>query len=234
VNAWNTNAIALFTQRPWSYRNRWGRSNVMLRFLRDALITLIAVLVAVAGLVYLSVRKGGLSADDEPTRLETMVARRLLWLSVPAEAHRATNPHSDDPAAWREAAAHFADHCAVCHGRDGRGRTDVGRNMYPKVPDLTAPTVQHLSDGALYFIIQNGVRWTGMPAWRTEHTTDDTWKLVSFVRRMPSLTPRDFDELERSDSEVAQPAAPHHEHGQQPHDHVHPQTGGARPGTTRP
>jgi mono/diheme cytochrome c family protein len=75
----------------------------------------------------------------------------------------------------------------VCHGADGRGRTDIGEYMYPKVPDLAASQVQQLSDGALFFIIQNGVRWTGMPGWKREHTAEETWKLVSFVRHVPSL-----------------------------------------------
>jgi mono/diheme cytochrome c family protein len=136
-----------------------------------------------------------LSADAEPGTFERTVAARLLRLSIPPEAERQKNPYSDDTSAWQAALAHYDDHCATCHGSDGRGHTELGENMYPKVPDFADPAIQRLSDGALFAIIQNGVRWTGMPAWKREHSAEDTWKLVSFVRQVPSLTATDLEGL---------------------------------------
>ena len=140
-------------------------------------------------------RAGGLSADAEPGAVERTVATRLLRLSISPDAARQKNPFGGDTAAWRDAIEHYGDHCAMCHGADGRGRTELAENMYPKVPDLADPTVQRLTDGALFSIIQNGVRWTGMPAWKREHSPEDTWRLVSLVRRVPSLTSTELDEL---------------------------------------
>ena len=161
-----------------------------MRFVRDAVITLLIVFLVVVAVGYARVKSGGLSAEAQPSRLESSVARRLVRLSIPAEAKNRKNPVGED--AWREAADHFDDHCAVCHGSDGRGRTDIGANMYPKVPDLADPVVQQMTDGELFSIIQNGVRWTGMPGWKGEHSEDDTWKLVAFVRKVPSLTDADL------------------------------------------
>ena len=164
-----------------------------MRFLRDALITI--VLLGIAGAIVLSVfvRRGGLAANVEPSRLERSVAERLVRLSIPADADRQQNPLSGDPDAWQQAREHYLDHCAGCHGRDMKGNTDVGANMYPRVPDLTSAEVQRKSDGALFYIIQNGVRWTGMPAWKGEHSPDDTWKLVALVRKAPALTAAELD-----------------------------------------
>jgi mono/diheme cytochrome c family protein len=156
-----------------------------MRFLRDALITLVVLILIVGVVVYASVARGGLSAEDEPGLVERSIARRLVRLSIPADAKRQTNPHASDASAWREAADHFADHCAVCHGEDGRGETEIGENMYPKVPDLADASIQGMTDGDLFYVIQNGVRWTGMPGWKNEHDADETWKLVSFVRHVP-------------------------------------------------
>ena len=111
----------------------------------------------------------------------------------PPDAHDQANPYRSNANAWRESADHFDDHCATCHGADGRGHTEIGGYMYPPVPDLADPAIQQMSDGDLFYIIQNGVRWTGMPGWRKEHTPEDTWKLVSFVRRVPSLTAEDLE-----------------------------------------
>lgn len=49
-----------------------------------------------------------------------------------------------------------------------------------------------MSDGALFAVVQNGVRWTGMPAFRSHHTPEEIWQLVSFVRRVPRLTLSDL------------------------------------------
>jgi len=169
------------------------------RFLRDALITLIVLIAVVWIVAYARIRAGGLSADAEPGAVERTVAARLVRLSIPADAQQQQNPFGTDPAAWRAAADHYSDHCAICHGSDGHGRTEMGENMYPKVPDLGDAGVQRLSDGALFAIIQNGVRWTGMPAWKREHSPDDTWKLVSFIRKVPSLTSEDLESLVHHD-----------------------------------
>lgn len=93
-----------------------------------------------------------------------------------------------------EADEHFVEHCGICHGIDGRGDTLIGKNLYPQVPDMSAADTQQLSDGELYYIISNGIRLTGMPAWRFEDKPEAIWDLVSLIRRLPKLSP---DELKR-------------------------------------
>ena len=190
-----------------------------MRFVRDAVITILlcATVIAIGALVM--VRRGGLAASDEPNRLERAVARQLVRLSIPADASRQQNPFGEKPDTWKEARDHYLDHCAVCHGRDGKGQTDVGANMYPKVPDLTSPEVQNRSDGALFYIIQNGVRWTGMPGWKEEHSPEDTWKLVSFLRKAPTLTEADLKTEEGVATTGERP--PPDQHGARPHRHRH-------------
>jgi mono/diheme cytochrome c family protein len=163
-----------------------------MRFLRDAMITVLVLALTVVVVAVVVVRRGGLTADQEPGRLERTVASRLIRLSIPADAERQKNPFAGEANTWQGAVEHFQDHCASCHGRDGKGETEVGRNMYPPVPDLTSAEVQARSDGALFYIIQHGVRWTGMPAWRNEHSPEETWKLVSFLRKAPTLTEADL------------------------------------------
>jgi mono/diheme cytochrome c family protein len=195
-----------------------------MRFLRDALITVIVLGLAIAIVAYSRIRGGGFSADAEPGTFERSIATRLLHLSIPADADRQPNPFAADANAWRDVVDHYQDHCATCHGRDGRGTTEMGKNMYPKVPDLADARIQKLSDGALFYIIQNGVRWTGMPAWKGEHAAEETWRLVSFVRKIPSLTPQEIESLKApAEPEPAHPAdhdhpgdrehPAHHEHG---------------------
>jgi mono/diheme cytochrome c family protein len=140
----------------------------------------------------------GLSARATPSRLEALFARTMRDLAIPSSAKRLSNSAPLTAQTLREARIHFADHCAVCHGNDGGGITLFGMGLYPKPPDLRVARTQSLSDGELFWIIENGVRFTGMPGF-TGHgaAENDSWKLVHFIRHLPHLTPDELTEMER-------------------------------------
>jgi mono/diheme cytochrome c family protein len=138
----------------------------------------------------------GFSARDNPSALEAYLAKRARNLSIPASGRHAKNPFAPTAEVLSEARAHFADHCAICHGNDGSGKTQIGQNLYPKAPDMRLPETQNLTDGEIYYVIHNGIRFTGMPAWGTEGKDDDSWKVVVFIRHLPQLTPEEEREME--------------------------------------
>jgi mono/diheme cytochrome c family protein len=167
--------------------------------------TLVIIVVAVAlfgGAIAIiaSILHDGLSARATPTRFEIKVARSVRHFAIPASAQATANPVLASAEDLRDARLHFADHCSVCHGNDGGGKTMMGRGLYPKPPDLRLPETQNLSDGELFWIIENGVRFTGMPAFSNggEHGgVQDSWKLVHFIRHLPHLTAAERIEMER-------------------------------------
>src|SRR5204863_7653602 len=132
---------------------------------------LIAAVVAAAFAMTWSTTRGGLSAHERPGAIETLLARQLRHWATPARLRDAKNPVALSPQVLADGRAHFADHCAVCHGNDGRGQT--GAEMFPPAPDMTRPSTQALTDGELFSIIENGIRMTGMPAWGGAHTQTD-------------------------------------------------------------
>ena len=149
------------------------------------------------GVIALGVVKHGISARDKPTAAETSIATGLRRLAMPAGQRNLRNPTPVDEAGLKEGMEHFADHCAMCHGNDGKGMTEMGRNMYPKSPDMTSRRTQSLSDGEIFYIIKNGVRLTGMPAWgEGSHEDQDNWHLVQFIRHLPKITAEELEEME--------------------------------------
>ena len=171
----------------------------------------------------------GFSARATPTAVERLVMRALHRWSVPAAARDAVNPVPFSAEVWAESRAHFADHCASCHGNDGRGDTAIGRSLFPRAPDMRLAATQDKTDGELYWIIENGIRLTGMPAWGTGGGDDlDSWRLVHFIRHLRELTPEQLTAMAaanpKSPSELEEekdderflagedvaPAAPHH------------------------
>lgn len=160
------------------------------------LLGLLAVLALLGWLGYQAYTTG-FSAKEEPNALEALLARQLRHLAIPIENRRLRNPLPLTQELLKEARAHFADHCAICHGNNGSGQTVIGLNVYPKTRDLRSLDIQGMSDGELFFIIQNGIRFTGMPGWGTGDPAIDSgsWQLVHFIRHLPSLTDEELEEM---------------------------------------
>ena len=180
---------------------------------RTIVWTAVAILLVVGLLGAMSIIRRGFSARDQPSWPETLVARSVRRLGVPARARDAKNPVPVSEEVLAEARAHFADHCANCHGNDGGGNTTIWRNLYPKAPDMRLPGTQQLTDGELYYIIQDGIRLTGMPAWGKEGDEHDqaSWHLVHLIRHLEDLTPEELEEMRalnpRSPAEIEEEKA---------------------------
>jgi mono/diheme cytochrome c family protein len=139
----------------------------------------------------------GFSAKAEPHALEVVMARQIRHLAIPIERRNVVNPIPFSSETLKQARAHFADHCAICHANDGSGQTPIGKNVYPKAPDLRLPDTQSLSDGELFWVIHNGIRFTAMPGWgdNTPENDQDSWLLVHFIRHLPQITQEELDEM---------------------------------------
>ena len=162
------------------------------------MILLVVVLLAIVGVAF-SFLHDGVSAKATPTALEVAMARKARHMALPSASRTLTNPVPASEENLRDARLHFADHCAICHGNDGSCDTMMGSGLYPKPPDLRLAETQKLSDGELFWIIENGVRFTGMPAFSTRHSSkEDSWKLVHFIRHLPQLTAEERLEMERN------------------------------------
>jgi len=189
------------------------------------------VLGVLAGAYFVTV---GVSARPRPSGLEAFTANTIRSAAIRMRIRGVTNPVPASDEVVKEGMEHFADHCAVCHGNDGGGNTEMGRGLYPRAPDMRLAATQNLSDAELFYIIENGVRLTGMPGWSTGTKEGETssWHLVQFIRHLPALTEAEIQQMEnlnpKSPAEYQQkleeekflqggdanapPATPTHEH----------------------
>jgi mono/diheme cytochrome c family protein len=165
-------------------------------------------LVAAAGLGY--VWGTGLRASAQPSAFEGGLARWLRRLAVPSADARRTNPVVMSEPGLAEGLAHYADHCASCHAIDGSGSTALGRGLFPPAPDMRGAATQGMSDGELFYVIEHGVRFTGMPGWSTGTPEGEaaSWQLVHVIRHLPRLSPDERTRMEtlvpRSPEEIRQ------------------------------
>ena len=148
-----------------------------------------AILAITGMLCFVLIVRRGFRATSEPSLLERTVARRVRNFAIPIRSRREKNPLKASAGNLQAGRQLFLARCAMCHGIDGTGMTPVGRNLYPRVPNLHSPGTQALTEGEIHYIIQNGVQLTGMPAWGSPNQrTEDIWQIVLFIRNLRPLT----------------------------------------------
>jgi mono/diheme cytochrome c family protein len=154
---------------------------------RVILLGLAVVCLCAIGAAGRYIVRGGMSARQTPSALESIVAQALVQWSIPSASKAQGNPLGARNNAADIAAGHelYAGKCQSCHGYDGSGKTDAGGGLFPPPISLRPSALEKRkrTDGELFYLIRNGVRNTGMPGWPL--TDQQTWQLVSFLRNLP-------------------------------------------------
>jgi mono/diheme cytochrome c family protein len=164
-------------------------------YLLGALSSVVAALMM--GLFTLT-QSHGFSARQQPSGIEKALAQMARSQALPADVLAKKNPVAATPEVLAEGRAHWADHCASCHANDGSGETPMGQRLYPPAPDMRLTETQQKSDGELFYIIENGIRMTGMPAWGAPGQDETaSWKLVRFIHHLPQVTLEEKMEMQK-------------------------------------
>lgn len=161
--------------------------------LRRVAIGLVALAVLGAGAVFtglipISARAGHWAVTEWVLHfaMRRAVHARALGVGEP--------PELDDPSMVLRGAGHYATGCAPCHGAPGAEPSRVTRHMTPAPPELVA-RVDDWSPAQLFWIVRNGVKFTGMPAWPAAGREDEVWAVVAFLRRLPGLSAGEYRRL---------------------------------------
>jgi mono/diheme cytochrome c family protein len=151
-----------------------------LRFISGIMIGIAVVLASVLIIVCtMSV------SAEAPGKIETRVMTRIKYWRIGGKDLQ--NPQPDTQELTSEGAEHFQHHCQICHGLDGQGTgVPLVNKMSPPVANLASPRVQAYSDGQLKWIIENGIRSTGMPGWKGILEDQEMWRIVRYLRHLPA------------------------------------------------
>lgn len=143
------------------------------------------ILSLVVGLIVIAGMRLNLTALEEPGSFETLVSNWVTHFVIGRASNGRIPPRPPDVKASTESGrTRYESECGICHGSDGRAETPIGRWMYPRAADLTSERVQSFSDQELFWIIQNGIRFTGMPAFGKVDNADNIWNLVNYVHTL--------------------------------------------------
>jgi len=126
-----------------------------------------------------------ISALPEPGKTETVIATKAKHFLVRRASHGGV-PTAMTQESIEEGDKLFGTECSECHGNSGRKPTDAGRWMYPRAAGLGSVEAQMYSDQELFWIVKNGIRLSGMPAFGRVESDEHMWDLVHFLRTIPT------------------------------------------------
>jgi mono/diheme cytochrome c family protein len=153
--------------------------------LRRAWVVTIVILVIALVSGDLALNRFSLTALPEPGRTETLFATKAKhFLIARGSRDSVHNEPPNTPARVTEGDKLYGTECAMCHGMDGRKASETGRWMYPRAADLTSAAAQGYSDRELFWIVKNGIRFSGMPAFGQVESEEHIWSLVHYVRSL--------------------------------------------------
>ncbi len=120
------------------------------------------------------------------TNLKSTLEKRASTATIPSTA------------SVEEGFNHYKATCLHCHGAPEASREGWARSMLPLPPELWHKEHQQMSDGEIFYIISNGIRMSGMPAFGPEHPDEDIWNMVAMVRHLPELTKPQQQQLQQT------------------------------------
>jgi mono/diheme cytochrome c family protein len=162
------------------------RSLAMRKFFLGVLVTLVVLV----GGAYLYLRMGylDLRADVQPSAFENRNAMAFVDASTDRHALDQRNPVPPTDANLLDGIKLYRGHCAMCHGAPDHPERRFGHPFYPPAPQFM-DEAPDMPENQNFYTIQHGVRWTGMPGWKSTLTDEEIWELVTFLSHMENLPP---------------------------------------------
>ena len=170
------------------------------------IVTVSAIGLITAGVVGLAVYSGAynIAADDPHSRAISWLTSTVRTRSIAVRASNISVPIDlNDPRRIAAGAAEYGEMCSGCHLAPGLEKTEISKGLYPSAPELSHGS--DLTPAEQFWVLKHGIKMTGMPAWGPTHDDDLLWDIVAFMRKLPTLSPQQYQEI------VKRTADDHHE-----------------------
>jgi mono/diheme cytochrome c family protein len=153
--------------------------------LRKRSLVAVIVVLAIIGAIAYALVSFNIAALPRPGGAETWIASHLReWYVSRGAASVTAKPPPNDTSAVSAGEGTYGMACAFCHGKDGEGPTNIGKAMHPRVEDLRSRDVQEMSDREIFWVVKNGIRFTGMPGFGHSLSDDEIWQVTYYVRTL--------------------------------------------------
>jgi mono/diheme cytochrome c family protein len=112
--------------------------------------------------------------------------------SISAHSKRISIPSLNDPKLIDIGFKNYHGMCQLCHNAPGYSRTEIAKGLNPNPPEFIQKDIKWRNDAELYWVVKNGIKMTGMPAFGLTHSEDELWGIVTFLRRLPELQAEEY------------------------------------------
>lgn len=150
------------------------------------LILIIIVVFVLGGLLYLYSGYYDISALHPHQKVTLAILNEVRERSIAFHSKDVTAPPVVDPSVLLAGQKHFQEICRLCHGAPGFRRERFADTLYPNPPYLGSRDIQSMSDKEIYWVIKNGIKMTGMPAFGRMYHDEELWGIVKTVRSLPA------------------------------------------------
>ncbi|HYX26825.1 MAG TPA: cytochrome c [Thermoanaerobaculia bacterium] len=186
-----------------------------MKTVRNVVATLVVLILAGIAFMYSGLYDVAASTPDNGLLKNLLETTRDRSVEHRAEALKP--PSLDDPRMIQTGLVHYHEMCATCHGAPGVKISEIGQGLNPFPPELAARR-RSGDPRESFWIVKNGLKMTGMPAFGVTHSDEEIWAIVAFLRRMPKLRPEEYQAMVKQ-AGLGEPGEEHaeHEHGEHEH-----------------
>ena len=156
----------------------------------------LAVLAIIAGLVVMLSGVINVAATNPHNPITALILDTTMDNSVRHHAKGITAPPLDDAKMVMEGFRHYREMCVGCHLAPGINSSEIRKGLLPEPPKLQE-AVDDWKPNELFWIIKNGVKMTGMPAWGPTHSDQKIWAIVAFLEKLPHMTAEQYKEMDK-------------------------------------
>jgi mono/diheme cytochrome c family protein len=149
------------------------------------LVLLAVEIAAAAGFIYWGLFNVAATDSHWPLTYGILETARVRSVKAHAAGLKAPDNLADHKRVV-EGTSHFAEHCSSCHSAPGVEAGDIAKGMYPR-PPLLRDAARQWSPSEMFWMIRNGIKMSGMPAW-PDHSDEDVWNIVAFLGQLPNMS----------------------------------------------
>lgn len=169
---------------------------------------IIAILILACGafLAYIYSGVANVAATKRDSSFTRWVAGTVRERSIDTRIGTIQVPPFTDPKMIETGFVHYDKLCAGCHLKPGEENSDLRAGLNPRPPVLPR-MAQYVEPAEAFWIIKNGIKMTGMPAWGVTHDDQTIWSIVAFMQKLPNMTAAQYQAMKQEASRTEAPSA---------------------------
>ncbi|MGB2691670.1 MAG: cytochrome c [Thermodesulfobacteriota bacterium] len=176
------------------------------------ILLVLGIVLVLCGLVFINSGLFDVAATKPEAEIVKWVLQTTKEKSVRSRAKDITVPNLNDESFLEIGFSNYDQMCVGCHGAPGISPSVIGEGLNPEPPDLSE-VASHMPPEELFWITQNGIKMTGMPAFGPTHSDEELWAMVAFMQELPDLSAEKYKAMKEESEKMPQ----EHNHGSHSH-----------------